>query len=191
MKKKFVWVALLLCQAVAVWGQDAMGIEDCRRLALENNKALKMADMQLKTAQEKRKEAFTKYLPAIDASGLYLRNQKEINLLAEDAHLPIYAFDGTTYQPNVVLGADGVPVVGADGNPVFKEFALLPKDAMSVDMRNVGVLQVGLVQPVYMGGKIRAYNQLAGLSEQLAESGRALELEQVIEETDGAYWQIV
>lgn len=191
MKKKFVWVALLLCQAVAVWGQGTMSIEDCRRLALENNKALKMADMQLKTAQEKRKEAFTKYLPAIDASGLYLRNQKEINLLAEDAHLPIYAFDGTTYQPNVVLGADGVPVVGADGNPVFKEFALLPKDAMSVDMRNVGVLQVGLVQPVYMGGKIRTYNQLAGLSEQLAESGRALELEQVIEETDGAYWQIV
>ena len=45
MKKKFVWVVLLLCQAVAVWGQGAMSIEDCRRLALENNKALKMADM--------------------------------------------------------------------------------------------------------------------------------------------------
>lgn len=191
MKKSFLAVVLLLCQGLLSWGQGMMNLEDCRRLAMENNKALKMADMQLKTAQEKKKEAFTKYLPSIDAMGMYFRNQKEINLLAEDARLPIFTFDGTTYQPNVVVGADGVPVVGADGSPVFSEFALLPKEAMSVDMRNVGVLQVGLVQPVYMGGKIRAYNQLAGLSEQLAESGYALELEQVIEQTDEAYWQVV
>ena len=155
MRKSFLAVVLLLCQGLLSWGQGMMNLEDCRRLAMENNKALKMADMQLKTAQEKKKEAFTKYLPSIDAMGVYFRNQKEINLLAEDARLPIFTFDGTTYQPNVVVGADGVPVVGPDGSPVFSEFALLPKEAMSVDMRNVGVLQVGLVQPVYMGGKIR------------------------------------
>jgi outer membrane protein TolC len=42
-----------------------------------------------------------------------------------------------------------------------------------------------------MGGKIRAYNQLAGLSEKLAESGREQELQNIIQETDEAYWQIV
>ena len=48
-----------------------------------------------------------------------------------------------------------------------------------------------MTQPVYMGGKIRAYNQLAGLSEKLAETGREQELQNVIQETDEAYWQIV
>lgn len=42
-----------------------------------------------------------------------------------------------------------------------------------------------------MGGKIRAYNQIAGLSEQLAKSKRSQELQNVILSTDEAYWQIV
>ena len=72
-----------------------------------------------------------------------------------------------------------------------KDYALLPKEAMTVDDRNMALLQVGLTQPIYMGGKIRAYNQLAGLSEKLAESGREQELQNIIQETDEAYWQIV
>ncbi len=42
-----------------------------------------------------------------------------------------------------------------------------------------------------MGGKIRAYNQIAGLSEQLAKSKRSGEVQNVILATDEAYWQII
>lgn len=153
-----------------------------------------MADEQIKTAQAKRQEAFTKYLPGIDAMGTYMRNQKEINLLSEDAHLPVGTIgaDGkwTLRQDQLMIGADGKPVMN-NGQYVPKDYALLPKEAMTVDDRNTAVLQVGLTQPIYMGGKIRAYNQLAGLSEKLAESGREQELQNVILETDEAYWQIV
>ena len=90
----------------------------------------------------------------------------------------------------MMTGADGRPVI-VNGAPVPKDYALLPKDAMTVDDRNTAILQVGLTQPIYMGGKIRAYNQLAGLSQKLAESGREQELQNVIQETDEAYWQIV
>lgn len=62
---------------------------------------------------------------------------------------------------------------------------------MEVDARNLGIVQVGLTQPVYMGGKIRAYNQIAGLSEQLAKSKRSQEVQNVILATDEAYWQII
>ena len=86
--------------------------------------------------------------------------------------------------------ADGKPVMN-NGQYVPKDYALLPKEAMTVDDRNMALLQVGLTQPIYMGGKIRAYNQLAGLSEKLAESGREQELQNIIQETDEAYWQIV
>lgn len=177
-----------------VYGQKVMSLEECRLLALENNKKLKMADEQINAAKAKKEEAFTKYLPALDAMGTYMRNQKEINLLSEDAHLPVGTIgqDGkwTLGKDQIMIGADGKPVMN-NGQYVPKDYALLPKEAMTVDDRNMALLQVGLTQPIYMGGKIRAYNQLAGLSEKLAESGREQELQNIIQETDEAYWQIV
>ena len=168
--KKLICGILMLGTIAGVYGQKVMSLEECRLLALENNKKLKMADEQINAAKAKKEEAFTKYLPALDAMGTYMRNQKEINLLSEDAHLPV----GTIGQDQIMIGADGKPVMN-NGQYVPKDYALLPKEAMTVDDRNMALLQVGLTQPIYMGGKIRAYNQLAGLSEKLAESGREQE----------------
>ena len=184
---------VILCLMSQVRAQDVLSLEDCRRLAVENNKKLKIADEEVKVSSAQKAEAFTKYLPSIDAMGVYMRNQKEINLLAEDAHLPVGTIeDGKfTFRPDqLMVGADGKPVM-VNGQYVPKDYALLPKDAMTVDERNLGVVQVGLTQPIYMGGKIRAYNQIAGLSEKLAKSKRAQELQNVILSTDEAYWQII
>lgn len=183
MKKGFVVIVCLLACA-EIYAQRVMSLEDCRQLAIGHNKKLRIADAQIKSAQAKKEEAFTKYLPGIDATGTYMRNQKEINLLEENALLPVLGFDGTTYQPTIVGKTP-------EGKPVYDKVALLPKEAMTVDDRNMGLIQVGLTQPIYMGGKIRAYHQLAGLAEKLALSGREQELQSVIQETDEAYWQIV
>ena len=180
-------VAVLLCFILQSNAQEVLSLEDCRRLAIENNKKLKIADEEVKASQAQKAEAFTKYLPGIDAMGVYLRNQKEINLLADDAHLPVGSMgsDGKfTFRPDQLM-------IGLDGQYVPKDYALLPKEAMSVDERNMGIVQVGLTQPIYMGGKIRAYNQIAGLAEQLAKSKRSQELQSVILSTDEAYWQII
>lgn len=188
--KELLLFVIMLVSVLGVSGQGAMSLDDCRRLAMQNNKKLKMADEQVKTAQAKRQEAFTKYLPGIDAVGTYMLNQKEINLLEDNALLPVLGFDAEkkTYVPKYVGNGQ---VTGADGKPIPEQVAFLPKEAMTVDDRNTAVIQVGLTQPVYMGGKIRAYNQLAGLSEKLAQSGREQEVQNVIQETDEAYWQIV
>lgn len=192
--KEILWIVLLLGGVRCVSAQGTVDLYDCRQMAIDNNKKLKIADEQIKSAKAKRQEAFTKYLPGIDAMGTYMRNQKEINLLSEDAHLPVGTIgqDGNwTLRPDQIMtGADGKPVM-KNGQYVPKDYALLPKEAMTVDDRNTVVLQVGLTQPIYMGGKIRAYNQLAGLSEKLAESGREQEYQNIIQETDEAYWQIV
>lgn len=185
----FVFVFVLM----NLYAQREMSLEDFRRLAIENNKNLKIADEEIRASREQRREAFTKYLPGIDAMGTYMRNQKEINLLAEDAHLPVGTIENGkfTFRPDQLMsGPDGKPIV-VNGQYVPKDYVLLPKSAMTVDERNLAVLQVGLTQPIYMGGKIRAYNQMAGLSEKLAESNRSQELQNIIVATDEAYWQIV
>ncbi|MEG0796364.1 MAG: TolC family protein [Odoribacter sp.] len=193
--KKLLSIILFLGGMVGTYGQGVMSLEDCRRLAIENNKNLKIADEQINVAKAKKEDAFTKYLPGVDAMGTYMRNQKDVNLLSGDAHLPVGTIDPLTGQwtlrpDQVMIGGDGKPVM-QNGKPVPKDYALLPQDAMTVKDRNTALLQVGLTQPIYMGGKIRAYNQLAGLSEKLAESGREEELQGVIQQTDEAYWQIV
>ena len=173
--------------------QQVLTIEDCRRLAVENNKRLKIADEEVKASALKKAEAFTNYLPGVEGSGVYLRNQKKINLLEEDAYLPVGTVENGsfTFRPDQLMtGADGTPVA-VNGQYVPKDYALLPKDAMTVDDRNTALLQVGLTQPIYLGGKIRAYNQMAGLSEKLARSKRSQELQEVVLATDEAYWQIV
>lgn len=184
--KELLIVVILLGTLSGVSGQGVMSLEECRQLAMENNKKLKIADEQIRAAKAKKQEAFTKYLPGIDAVGTYMRNQKEINLLSEDALLPVLNFDPVekTYKPNVLMTTP-------DGKKIYDKVAILPKEAMTIDDRNTAILQVGLTQPIYMGGKIRAYHQMAGLSEKLAESGREQELQNVIQETDEAYWQIV
>ena len=187
-------IVVLLCFMSQLNAQEVLSLEDCRRLSVENNKKLKIADEEVKASEAQKAEVFTKYLPSIDAMGVYLRNQKEINLLADDAHLPVGSIssDGNfTFRPDqLMVGSDGKPVM-VNGQYVPKDYALLPKEAMTVDERNLGIVQVGLTQPIYMGGKIRAYNQIAGLSERLAKSKRSQELQNVILSTDEAYWQII
>lgn len=185
---------VILCFVLRAEAQNVLSLEDCRRLAIKNNKKLKIADEEVKASSAQKAEAFTKYLPSIDAMGVYMRNQKEINLLSEDAHLPVGSMDAdgkfTFRSDQLMVGTDGKPVM-VNGQYVPKDYALLPKEAMTVDERNLGVVQVGLTQPIYMGGKVRAYNQIAGLSEKLAKSKRAQELQNVILSTDEAYWQII
>lgn len=100
--KELLMFIVLLVSVSGVFGQGVMSLEDCRQLAIENNKKLKIADEQIKSAQAKRQEAFTKYLPGIDATGAYMRNQKEINLLSEDALLPVLSFDPAKKRINLM-----------------------------------------------------------------------------------------
>lgn len=60
--------SLSLC-AVTVNAQQLLTLEECSRLALENNAKMKNAHLDVKGSEESRKEAFTKYFPTISATG--------------------------------------------------------------------------------------------------------------------------
>lgn len=60
--------SLSLC-AVSAEAQQLLTLEECSRLALENNAKMKNARLDVKGSEESRKEAFTKYFPTISATG--------------------------------------------------------------------------------------------------------------------------
>ena len=134
------------------------------------------------------------YLPGIDFTGTYFYNQRIINLLAEDAKLPTMSFDpeSKSYQYNLVKGPDGKPVVNPEtGGYIPSEIAVIPKEALSYDIHNVFAGAFTLTQPIYMGGQIRALNQIAGFGEKISQAMSNNVAQEIIYSVDEAYWTVV
>ena len=153
-----------------------------------------MAQENVRGAASLKGAARAAYLPGIDFTGSYIYNQRIINLLSEDAKLPTMSFDPSTgsYQYNLVKGPDGKPVVNpSTGSYIPSEIAVIPKEAMSYDIHNVFAGAFTLTQPVYMGGQIRALNQIAGFGEKIAKAMSNSVAEDIIYSVDEAYWTVV
>ena len=64
-------------------------------------------------------------------------------------------------------------------------------DAFRTDTRNMTGAAVLLTQPLYMGGKIRAYDQITRLAEDAAGVQHTMEEQDLLVSVDEAYWRIV
>ena len=64
-------------------------------------------------------------------------------------------------------------------------------DAFHTDTRNMFGATVMLTQPLYMGGKIRAYDKITRLAEQAAGEQHTMEEQNLLVSVDEAHWRIV
>ncbi len=64
-------------------------------------------------------------------------------------------------------------------------------DAFRTDTRNMTGAAVMLTQPLYMGGKIRAYDHITRLAEEAAGVQHTVEEQDLLVGVDEAYWRIV
>lgn len=193
MKRTLLCIISTFAATVAI-AQGSVSIDSCRNMALHNNKAIKIAEENIRSAGYLKDAATAAYLPGIDFSGGYMHNQRQISLLSEDAKLPTMSFDPKTmsYNYNLVSGADGKPVLNpATGQPIPSEVAVIPKEAMKFDTRNIFFGAFTLTQPVYLGGSIRALNQIAKHGESMARSLKQVAEQDVLLNVDEAYWQVV
>lgn len=174
-----------------------LSIEECRTLAIENNKELRIASEKEQAAYHRRKAAFTNYLPKISAAGAYMRTSDELSLLSDEQKNALGNL-GTNVggqlqgilQQYPSLGEQLGPIAGSLVGGLDAAGAGLV-DALRTDTRNMTVASVMLTQPIYMGGKIVAYNKITRFAEQIAHSQHDQQLQEVILEVDRTYWQIV
>lgn len=192
--KKLVTLCLLFCFGSHSIAQQVFTLDSCRNMAIRNNKQLKIAGEKIKAAQYTHKSAVTNFLPSLDFTGAYLYNQKNLSLLAEDAYLPTKSFNLATqqYEYNIVKNpVTGAPIIGPNGQPIPETVAMIPKEAFEFDIRNTFVGAVSLTQPIFMGGKILAYNKITKFAEELAKSQHNTAVKEIVLTTDQAYWQVV
>ena len=174
-------------------GYAVVPLDSCRSMALRHNKEILIANQKIAAAQYQKDQAKAAYLPSIDFVGGYMYNQKNISLIEEDALLPTKTFNPATgsYDFNLLMDpSTGKPVM-VNGQVVPTQVALLPKEAMTYDIHNVFAGALTLTQPVYMGGKIKAMNDITRYAEALATTMRNKAVEDVVYQVDAAYWQVV
>lgn len=173
-KEKLMLLLLLVIGLQSLHASPrVLNLDSCRELAVENNKALSEAEAQKQSAYYNRKSAFTNYLPKVSATGIYMHIGKELSLLSDEQKTTLSGIGTSLSMPE--LNAVGAGLV----------------DALRTDTRNMSGAAVMLTQPIYMGGKIRAYNKIAKYAEAIASDKYALQYQELIVAVDETYWNIV
>lgn len=175
MRKCVLCGMLLLLFGKMVSAQQTLSLQECRDLAVKNNKELRIAEEKIRMADYEKKAALTKYFPQISANGAYMWNQKDLNLL-----------DMGQLSSSLASSLGGLAQL-----PVVQQTVGAINDLQHLDIQNVWVGNVALVQPVFMGGKIVTYNQITAYAKELAMSMNDQKLQDLLYKTDETYWQVV
>ena len=179
--------------ALPMLAEGTVSLDSCRRMAINNNKQLEANKIAIEKAGYQRKQAEAAYLPSFDFEGSYIYNQKKLSLVESDQLLPTKTFNPTTgsYDFNLVTDpTTGLPVT-SNGSVIPSTVALLPKSALTYDIHNVFAAAVTMTQPIYMGGKIRAMNNITKYAEELAITMNDTKVKDIVYEVDQAYWMVV
>ncbi len=209
LQKILLVTTILVCLTYCVANGQTYTLEEYEKFALENSKSIEIAKERINVATNLRKSALTQFLPNIQAVGTYLWNQKDISMIAEDALLPVGSKmdDGSFgFTPDQIKNGwtlvDGQPVpLDANGVPfnpktnpekiLWKNYALLPKDALTFDIKNIFVGGIGVTQPIFMGFKVRELYNITKSSERISKIAYDNEKTELIISVDQAYWTVV
>ena len=194
---------------MCVQAQEVYSLQKCRELALQNNRQLKISNMTVDVAVNTRKAAKTKYLPRVDALAGYQHFSREISLLSDDQKNTLSNLGTNTFgqlggqigqnlsslaqqgvlSPQVaqqlgqLLSNVSTPLTQA-GNNIGQSI----NDAFRSNTKNVYAGGIVVNQPIYMGGAIKAANDMAAIGEQVAQNNISLKRQLVLYGVDNAYW---
>ncbi len=216
---KNMMLLLALCgMSLTAGAQRVLTLDECHRLALENNKKVKVAEEEVNKSRYEMYSSYANYLPKVSATGTYMHNNKSFQLLS-DENMATLGSIGTTAQAEIdayrqellqVYQNDPAALVawtllqhdptinkivsdlmGLNVEDALNQIGEQVSDAFKIDTKNVYAGMVTVQQPIFAGGKIVAYNLITKDLESLAESKLDMQQQEVIVTTDKAYWQIV
>lgn len=218
MHKSIKLAVALLFLAVPAGAQEGplhLTLEECREAAIRSNRELDQSRTAVEMAGYDRKIAFANYFPSISATGAYIHNSRNLDLLPENVDNQLTGLGATaqgTYDqyvstvqqklmsdPEVAQAIAQSPEMMAFLEQVRSVDLATPINGYTstftgyfeLDIENIFVGAVSLQQPLFVGGKIVLSNQMAALAEELALSQYDQKYAEVILGVDQAYWQVV
>jgi len=154
-----------ICFVKPSTSQEVLSLKKCRELAKEHNQDVQNAALNVAIYESHLKSNKTNQLPKLDFSASLTR-------LGDPQVTKMPAFQ----LPNVDLSPSGV---------------LFPGGTLYEAPENLYRLNLSLIQPIYMGGKLRNLNKLSQKNVDLSKENLRLEKSNLLLETDDTYWTIV
>lgn len=188
---RLFFILLGILAVTDVSAQVEIDLRKCREMALESSRKMAVADRQVKKAGYDRNAYRSHFFPKLSVSGLYAYMQKDYSFNIKGGYLPTFVpGENGALLPNYLYNR-GQIVTGADGRPVFAQYAYMPDIALTMGLDNAYTLRGVLEWPVYAGGKIRNAYRMAAIGSEMAELNLRYNRAEVITEADGAFWQYV
>jgi outer membrane protein TolC len=172
--KRLIAMSAFICFASLASHADAKvyNLETCKAHALKNNRKITEKRIEVKSAEQVKKNAFTSYFPKVDAAAFAMKaNRGLIQGEIPEMNLPVY-----------------------DGNPASlqnpTQFTYFP--GMELDLLDeVKVLSLTAIQPLYAGGRIVNGNRLAALGVEVSKQQLELTESEIATATETIFWTII
>lgn len=177
-------IGLLLQMCVAVEAQT-LSWQQCREMALQNNKEITKAKTQMDQIASDVESYKSNFYPRISIIATDIYSTGKGNFTLEGGHLPIYSYSEAagSYVPNVI--------VNPDGSYTLSQYADFPSQKLDLKVKNVFMGGIMLNQPLYMGGKITTAYEMSKIGQRMAELNVALTEDDIIVKTDEAYILVI
>ena len=173
MKKILAIIACSVC-CDFVAAQQTYTLEQMKDSALQNNIAIRSAKYNIETAQQQRKEAFTKFFPNVSGTGLWFNANQGM------AQTTLNLSESISPELGAALAQSLPPeALAALGNPI------------SISMMKNGTIgSLMAVQPVFAGGQIINGNKLAKVGEDVSRLQLQLSENEVEKTAEQYFWQL-
>lgn len=155
--------------------------EQCRDIALKNNRQIKKAEIVSRQTEWDAKAYKSMFYPRIDLLMTDVYSMGKGSFTLEGGNLPIFELNAAAgqYIPKAI--------VTEEGQTVFTEYAYFPDQDLDFKIKNFFTAGISLTQPIYMGGKITTAYQMAQIGQQLASLNTSLTEDETIVKTEEAY----
>lgn len=210
--KKTIIIACCFFGVTCSYGQGALSLEQCRNLALQNNRQLKVSSLAIEVAENTHDVAKTKYLPRVDGLAGYTHFSKEVSLLNNSqksalsnlgsnsvgqvsssltSDIANWAQQGLISTDVAQRLNDLLSNVGTPATEALNNVGQAIRDAFRTNNKNMYTGAVMVSQPIYMGGAIKTANDMAAQAEELAHNNLENKRQLVVYAVDNAYWMAV
>ena len=208
MKKQItLYIGLLLATLPAM--AQMLTLDDCRGYALKAA-STQAGDELRRAAGYNRQAALAAMFPKITANAAYTWNSQHAVLLpnqmdfsfgtatvGKDGSASFQWSEGSAMN-QLAQQAQQIPQVGKQVLALQNESGQMLADAyqqlyqaLDIDMTHLFVGQVGITQPIYVGGRLRELYRIAKATEETVNIEADSKRDDIIVSVDEAYWRVI
>ena len=211
MYRKSVLLMAFIAFSVLVQAGDTLRytLEECRQMALNNSATARLQQEEILVAKYNRQAALAAMFPRVSANAGYMWNSRKPHLLADQmdfsqgtAHAssdgnPSFSWsDGSWFGQwastfsGTILEQPILDLASRTGNVVANAYQRA-YDMLTLDLEHIFVAQVGIVQPIYVGGRLIQIYKISKSAEKIANLRAEGKHDDMIFKVDEAYWRMV